>query len=582
MSNKQNLMKFENLPNEIFLHCFEYLNAPDIFYAFEQMNPRFYRLIRTIPLRLNFEDIHKSIFDRFCEKMLDYAEIQKQIYSLKLSNENTHGQIQAFLTYFSLDKFTQLRSLTLIEIKENNVEQLSSILPLLSQLTSLRLVRSLMTSDVLISKLPRCKPNILSTSSLNSTLSSFQEIISLTKLSVKLGRINQYYQILLDMPFLQYLNISRALQSDSVSSADISLLRGRVNHLTHLIIADCIVDTNDLMNAITHMINLRSLTVSVYHNSDIIDASRWERLITSSLPHLSIFRFKFGILDQNEIVKKYEEFQSDFWIVKHQWYTECLLAEGSMSYIFTIPYPSDTQYMWLKCVRYSNTLIDNSKTFDNVTCLYSPGEELMKSNGFYFPNNRSLITKPLPVIDNEDDEQRFIRSLKRTMNLSKLKHLEIPICCQTKRPTILLKILKEAPHLSSLSIHDCAIDILKTNKEICRYTSEMIKKLQFCIHSCPHYCDKPCDVSSVHEAFPNIEEITFSAIKPETRLLLLLNNSPKLSKVSVSFLDSRDMNSFNAIKEELSKLKNIFFYEDIQHTEQLTRIKFGFWVDRES
>jgi hypothetical protein len=141
MSDKQNIMKFESLPNEIFICCFEYLNAPDIFYAFEQLNPRFYRLIRTIPLRLNFENIHKSIFDRFCEKMLDYTEIQKQIYSLKLSNENTHGQIYAFFTYFSLDEFTQLRSLSLIEIKENNLEQLSSILPLLSQLTCLRLIR---------------------------------------------------------------------------------------------------------------------------------------------------------------------------------------------------------------------------------------------------------------------------------------------------------------------------------------------------------------------------------------------------------------------------------------------------------
>jgi hypothetical protein len=90
MSDKQNIMKFESLPNQIFIHCFEYLNAPDIFYAFEQLNPRFYRLIRTIPLRLNFKDIHKSIFARFCEKMLDYIEIQKQIYALKLSNENTH------------------------------------------------------------------------------------------------------------------------------------------------------------------------------------------------------------------------------------------------------------------------------------------------------------------------------------------------------------------------------------------------------------------------------------------------------------------------------------------------------------
>ena len=248
---------------------------------------------------------------------------------------------------------------------------------------------------------------------------------------------------------------------------------------------------------------------------------------------------------------------------------------------FTIPYLIDMRSMWLKCVRYSNTLVDNSQTFDNVTSLCSPGEELIKSNGFYFPSIRSLVIESLPILDNEDDEQRFIRSLKKTMNLSNLKHLEIPICSQTKRPTILLKILKEAPHLASLNIHNCVIDILKTNKEICRYTSEMIKKLQFSIYSRPHSCGISRYVSSVHEVFTNIEEITCSVIKPEA-CLLLLNNSPKLSKLSVQFLHSRDLSAFNAVKEELSKLKNIFFYEDIQHhLEHVSRITFGFWVDRE-
>ena len=52
------MAKFESLPNEIIFHCFEYLNAPDVFYAFEQVNPHSYRLIRTIPLRLNCENIY--------------------------------------------------------------------------------------------------------------------------------------------------------------------------------------------------------------------------------------------------------------------------------------------------------------------------------------------------------------------------------------------------------------------------------------------------------------------------------------------------------------------------------------------
>ncbi len=32
------IMKFELLPSEIMIECFEYLNVPDIFYSFDQLN----------------------------------------------------------------------------------------------------------------------------------------------------------------------------------------------------------------------------------------------------------------------------------------------------------------------------------------------------------------------------------------------------------------------------------------------------------------------------------------------------------------------------------------------------------------
>jgi hypothetical protein len=53
-------MKFELLPNEIFLECFQYLNAPDTFHSFDQLNYRFYTLIRNIyPLYLDFQQMKK-------------------------------------------------------------------------------------------------------------------------------------------------------------------------------------------------------------------------------------------------------------------------------------------------------------------------------------------------------------------------------------------------------------------------------------------------------------------------------------------------------------------------------------------
>jgi hypothetical protein len=69
--------------------------------------------------------IRKTTFDRFCNKLLLNPSLKQQIYSLKLLNSpETCGQIQAFLSLFSLNKFSQLRSLTLIKIHKDNIEKI--------------------------------------------------------------------------------------------------------------------------------------------------------------------------------------------------------------------------------------------------------------------------------------------------------------------------------------------------------------------------------------------------------------------------------------------------------------------------
>ena len=268
------------------------------------------------------------------------------------------------------------------------------------------------------------------------------------------------------MPFLKSITISQGLQLDTLSYDAIDLLCNRLNQLNHLAIIDCEVHVENLMSIIAHMVNLRSLIVSVYECLEIISASRWQHLITSSLPHLTVFRFMFGISDQREIVRKYDELQSDFWIKEHRWYTECILADRSLSYIFTIPYFNDTKPIWLHYIRLCNILVDGSKTLDNVKSLHLSGEKPMNFSGFYFQNITSLIFESLPLFVNEDDEQRFIDILKSSVNLLKVQHLEIPMCFQTAQSTLLLKIFKEASHLSSLSMCQCALEALKSNKEI--------------------------------------------------------------------------------------------------------------------
>src|ERR1700734_3953053 len=124
MSEIRAVMNFEILPNELLIECFKYLNAVDIFHSFDQLNYRFYILIRSIPLHLNFEN--QLIFDQFCIKMSSNLEMKEQVYSLQLSNKDTCYQIHPFLSRFSLNEFSHLRSLTLIEVNEHSMSQLTS------------------------------------------------------------------------------------------------------------------------------------------------------------------------------------------------------------------------------------------------------------------------------------------------------------------------------------------------------------------------------------------------------------------------------------------------------------------------
>jgi hypothetical protein len=125
-------MKFEQLPNEILIKCFGYFNALDLFYSFDQLNYRFHRLIRNTSLHLNLHHMNKSLFDQLCQEMLLNPQMKSEIISLELSNKNTSGQLNVFFSFFSFKEFNQLRSLTLIDLDHYNIEEIKSILLLLS------------------------------------------------------------------------------------------------------------------------------------------------------------------------------------------------------------------------------------------------------------------------------------------------------------------------------------------------------------------------------------------------------------------------------------------------------------------
>ncbi|CAF4357933.1 unnamed protein product, partial [Adineta steineri] len=127
--------KFELLPNEIVIECFQYLTAADIFYSFDQLTYHLHTLIRSILLHINFQNIQKSIFDGFCHRIAINPEIKSQIISLQLANKDACEQIQAFLSLVPLNELVHLRSLILINLNADIAKQIKIMLSFLTNLS---------------------------------------------------------------------------------------------------------------------------------------------------------------------------------------------------------------------------------------------------------------------------------------------------------------------------------------------------------------------------------------------------------------------------------------------------------------
>ncbi|CAF1667281.1 unnamed protein product [Adineta ricciae] len=119
--------------------CFDHLTAYEIYESFSKLNTRCDDLIDNIGLYLDFTNTSKTKFDKFCLKLLSNPRIKDQIRCLKLSNNFTCKQIDAFLSFFSLDEFSHLRLLSLSGINDNHLKMLKSTLSSTSQLSAVYL-----------------------------------------------------------------------------------------------------------------------------------------------------------------------------------------------------------------------------------------------------------------------------------------------------------------------------------------------------------------------------------------------------------------------------------------------------------
>jgi hypothetical protein len=269
-----------------------------------------------------------------------------------------------------------------------------------------------------------------------------------------------------------------------------------------------------------------------------VNAGRWQRLITTSLPLLDVFKFKFSVRirnDDNDIVDKFQQFRSDFWHQQHQWYTEYVL-DDDRALIYTVPYMSNKYVIRPYATRCSGGSINHVNTFANVTDLTLCPEAMIDSSEFHFPNVKSL---ELANDDDDNDDDRaypffktkHIQCLKTIVNLCNITHLDISMGCRLKSSSVLLHLLQEMPYLSSLKSTKNSLFPLLNNSALSECFNKMIKKLDIANEDF-YPVWKFNEIIKIYETFSTMEEFRCDIDRSED-LLLILNQLSKLAHIKV-------------------------------------------------
>lgn len=107
------IKKLEDLPNEILFECFKYLNTFHLFYSFDDSNYRFYKLIQSINLRLDSENVDIPMIEEFFHKTREEPLIKEKIISINLSDKRSFDESNRILLNYSIEEFPNLKCLFL-------------------------------------------------------------------------------------------------------------------------------------------------------------------------------------------------------------------------------------------------------------------------------------------------------------------------------------------------------------------------------------------------------------------------------------------------------------------------------------
>ncbi|CAF0998371.1 unnamed protein product [Adineta steineri] len=341
----------------------------------------------------------------------------KNIISLTLSNEQqTVHQIQYFLHDFRIDQFSQLRSLTLIGIHDDNLDQFQKYI-MESSLKTLSISFgscSLQSVDKLLLAISSCKlKNLI--------------MLGVCRWDLAYGIVKQLVDDSIIMP-----NI---IQYNNLTSLSLDVLYGIEMDYVESILILC------------HGLQYLRVFGSTYGTDlSLCDGYRWEHLIATRLPLLKQFEFSFTYcIRENQasptIKMLIEPFRTPFWRDIKQWFVECDCksnTENREFHLYSIPIVRDEfDYAHEQDRIFKSTLkiIDNNKpiiyyTHQLTLCLDRMMTENIQDKSNVTAKHLFRNVTDLTLIINQQWPIDSIKYLSTIVNLSNLDKICLNFQCK--------------------------------------------------------------------------------------------------------------------------------------------------------
>ncbi len=575
--------KLESLPNELLIEIFEkYLNGLDVLNIFSCLkNGRFNQLIHQCQhWYFDFRHCRKDSF-QLCLNfpLMNFVE---RIEELFLSDQNTPGQTQAFLSFFpSLGPLKRLRKLYFyinshsadwpmittairslsetpidtISFEIINTEKDSTLNQIINDIIALKTIKRFsFTSDA-----QPCDWFPITTHS---------STIEYLKYSDRVCEFENLPHIFQCCSHLKYLNIQlMPISHFAYHHALIPLSANIISMPTlHTLILSfmphVLITMTMLAEYLKAMPALRRLEIKA--NNGLLNANAWQDLLQTSLPSLTHFRLKSTTsrIKQDQIERILASFETPFWIEKTNFYliiTEHKILDSDRTYLNNRLIEDQDEFLqpvtrwWIVPTR---ARIDDIPTKD-ITHIGITNAFKYLSDYYYFKNIKHL------VVYNLDSD--LIQCLVRCVNFSGIEHLDVSFFDHESHTII--SLLSYLDNMTSLRIQ---YGHLLAHPTVYLEKSNQLKSLDISVND---HSFSENDILTISKLFPKLERLAINTRE--------LSNVPFLNThlPHLRTLTFRIMNDEFSLNHNEQKILNNLLRQQVKFLFRVYKKWLTIWID---